>query len=70
MVTVARAVSAMTVRTVRMPRGTSLWAPPKAANAEGEIVDGYRYQAIGSLQAFGIAAAASLVLTGLLWIAL
>ncbi|SFK89591.1 hypothetical protein [Methylorubrum salsuginis] len=70
MTTVARAMLGMTVRAVGMPRGAGRWAPPTAANAEGTIEDGYRHQSIGSLQALGLAVAASMLLTGLLWIAL
>ncbi|KQT59890.1 hypothetical protein ASG52_19300 [Methylobacterium sp. Leaf456] len=60
----------MTVRAVGMPRGAGRWAPPRAANAQDTIEDGYRHESIGSLQALGLAVAASILLTGLLWVAL
>ncbi|SFL05763.1 hypothetical protein [Methylorubrum salsuginis] len=70
MTTVARTMSGMTVQAVRRPRGTGRWAPPRAANAEGKIENGFRHCTIGSLQALGLAVTAAILLTGLIWVAL
>ncbi len=50
--------------------GSRSLGAPTAANAEGTIEDAYRHRSIGSLHALGLAVAASILLTGLLWIAL
>lgn len=65
MAMVARATFVTTVREVRMPRG----APRHPADAGGLIEDGYRHRAIGSLQAFALALAASVLVTGLIYAA-
>ncbi|GJD35031.1 hypothetical protein [Methylobacterium aerolatum] len=68
MSTVVGVTSVTVVRDVRMPRGSAVRAVPVAAGAGGVIEDGYRYRALGSLQALGLAVAASAVLTGLLFL--
>lgn len=55
-------------RTAQMPRDVGL--PPKAHGARVTVEDGYRYRTIGSALALLIAAAASLLVTGLLRIVL
>ncbi|KMO44018.1 hypothetical protein VQ03_05415 [Methylobacterium tarhaniae] len=55
-------------RTARMP--SDVVRPQEAYRAAVTVEDGYRYRAIGSALAFLIAAAASLLVTGLLRIVL
>ncbi len=52
------------VREVRMPRGSAVRAPSRPARV---IEDGYRYHAVGSLQALALAIVASLVVVGLIY---
>jgi len=70
MTAVARTMSGMAVQAGRRPRETGRWAPPRAANAEGRIEDGFRHRTIDSLQALGLAVTAAILLTGLIWVAL
>ncbi|GEO99570.1 hypothetical protein [Methylobacterium haplocladii] len=62
-----RTTDVTTVRTVRMPRGTAARTLPMDEGVRSLIGDGYRHEAIGSLQALALAVVASLLVSGLLW---
>jgi len=56
-----------TVRTVGMPRGAAGRMASRLVDTKPLVEDVFRFQAIGGLQALGLAITASVVLTGLLW---
>ncbi|MCC0808281.1 hypothetical protein FPV16_19045 [Methylobacterium sp. W2] len=58
------------VRSVGMPRGMAGRSASRLADTRPVAEDGYRYRAIGSFQALGLAIGASVMVTGLLWIVL
>ncbi|MCJ2127509.1 hypothetical protein [Methylobacterium sp. E-045] len=55
------------VRSVGMPRAMAGRAALRPPDTRPVIEDGYSYQAIGGLQALGLATAASVMVTVLLW---
>lgn len=63
-----RATYVTAVRAVGMPRGNAIPAVVRAIDVEPLVEDGYRHQAIGSLQALGLAILAAVLTTGLLWV--
>lgn len=67
MTMVMRTTYVTMARTVRMPRGAAARTIPMDEGAKSLIGDGYRHEAIGSLQALALAVVASLLVTGLLW---
>lgn len=70
MTMVVKATYVTMVRELRMPRGAAARTVPQAADAGGLIENGYRHQAISSVQALALALAASALVTGLLYAAL
>lgn len=67
---VVRTTYIATERTVGMPRRPAELAIRQPANAPTLIEDGYHHQAITSLQAVALAVVASVLVTGLMWVAL
>jgi hypothetical protein len=67
MTMVMRTPYAPAVRNVGMPRGAAGRMAERRVDTRSLVEDGYRHQAIGGLQALGLAITASLVVTGLLW---
>lgn len=64
-----RAPYVTAVRTVGMPRGDAMPAAVRKVFSDLPVEDGYRYKAIGSLQALALAVLAAALTTGLMWVA-
>ena len=63
-----RTTELISIRAVGMPRGSALTAiTPRTANARALAENGNLHEGIGSLQALGLAIAAAILVTGLLW---